>query len=88
MEESSPAQVTITDPNAAAPSALRLAIGTLPQGVVGGAYNGNFSATGGTSPYTWNIASGSFRPGSVWGPGMELSPVLPLARATTHSKLK
>jgi hypothetical protein len=32
---------------------------TLPAGQVGAAYSGNLAVSGGTSPYTWTIASGS-----------------------------
>jgi hypothetical protein len=63
MQESSAAQVVITDPNAAPASALTLSIATLPQGVVGASYSGSFSVSGGTSPYTWNVASGQLPPG-------------------------
>ena len=63
MEVSPPAQVTITDPNSPPPSALTLSIATLPQGVVGASYSGTFSVTGGTSPYTWSVASGQLPPG-------------------------
>jgi hypothetical protein len=63
MEVSAPAQVTITDPNAAPPSALTLSIATLPQGVVGAPYSGTFSVAGGVSPYIWNVASGQLPPG-------------------------
>jgi len=58
MQDSAAAQVTITDPNAPPPSALTLSIATLPQGVVGASYNGSFSVSGGTSPYTWSVVSG------------------------------
>jgi Putative Ig domain len=63
MQESPAAQVIIADPNAPPPSALTLSIATLPQGVVGALYNGSFSVTGGTSPYTWNVVSGQLPPG-------------------------
>jgi hypothetical protein len=36
---------------------------TLPPGVIGTAYNQTVSATGGTAPYTFTIASGSLPPG-------------------------
>lgn len=36
---------------------------TLPNGVVGGAYNQTLSATGGTAPYTWSLASAGLPPG-------------------------
>jgi hypothetical protein len=63
MQESPAAQVTITDPNAPPPSALTLSIATLPQGIVGASYTGTFTVTGGTSPYTWSVASGQLPPG-------------------------
>jgi hypothetical protein len=63
MQASPSVPVTITDPNAGPASALTLSIASLPQGVVGASYNGTFSVTGGTSPYTWSVVSGQLPPG-------------------------
>jgi Putative Ig domain len=38
---------------------------TLPSGAVGTAYSLQFAATGGTSPYTWSVASGSTLPAGL-----------------------
>jgi Putative Ig domain len=42
---------------------LLITSSVLPAGVVGTAYAANMSATGGTPPYVWTIASGSIPPG-------------------------
>ena len=45
----------------------------LPGGIVGRAYSQPFSATGGTSPYTWSIQSGALPPGLTFSSGGVLS---------------
>jgi hypothetical protein len=40
-------------------SALSIATATLPDGIVGSAYSATVSASGGTPPYTWYLASGA-----------------------------
>ena len=45
----------------------------LPGGIVGQAYSQPFSATGGTSPYTWSIQSGALPPGLTISSGGVLS---------------
>jgi Putative Ig domain len=42
---------------------LKIATGGLPQGQQGNAYNEVFSATGGTTPYSWSISAGTPPPG-------------------------
>lgn len=41
------------------PAALAVATTTLPDGVVGSAYNSALSATGGVTPYTWSLVGGA-----------------------------
>jgi len=48
---------------AAAPSALVIATTSLPTGQVGNAYSASLAATGGTSPYTWSLTSGTLPTG-------------------------
>jgi hypothetical protein len=42
---------------------LAIATTSLPSGVINGAYSGTLGAVGGTTPYTWSIASGSLPAG-------------------------
>jgi hypothetical protein len=42
---------------------LQITATTLPNGKVGVAYNGTLSPTGGTPPYSWNVASGNLPSG-------------------------
>ena len=46
-----------------APSRLTLSAATLPTGTVGVAYSSTLSASGGTTPYAWTIASGTLPAG-------------------------
>ncbi len=55
--------VTIT----AAP-ALTITTTTLPGATVGAAYSQSVTATGGTTPYTWSVVSGSLPPGLALSP--------------------
>jgi Putative Ig domain len=49
---------------------LNITTTTLPAGTVGTAYNASFAATGGVSPYTWSVLSGSLPAGlSLSGAG-------------------
>ncbi|MGJ5817783.1 putative Ig domain-containing protein [Paludibaculum fermentans] len=43
--------------------AFTITTASLPNGVVGGAYNQILAATGGTAPYTWSLASAGLPPG-------------------------
>ena len=73
MQESQPVPVTIAadstppPPNSPASPAAALAISTtsLPQAVDSTAYTTTLAASGGTSPYTWSIASGQLPAGLV-----------------------
>jgi hypothetical protein len=47
---------------------LAITTRTLPGGTVGGSYSGSLAAANGTTPYSWELASGSSLP-----PGLELS---------------
>jgi hypothetical protein len=49
---------------------------TLPAGTAGAAYTGTLAAAGGTTPYTWGIASGTIPP------GLTLDPVLGIVTGT------
>jgi hypothetical protein len=69
MQESQAVPVTIAAPNSTPQSPLQISITPLPQGVVGTAYLGGLSASGGTAPYTWSIASGSLPSGLNLAPG-------------------
>ncbi len=42
---------------------LKITIGSLPQGQQGNAYSEVFTATGGTTPYSWSISAGTPPPG-------------------------
>ena len=61
----------VTDSNSQATStaytlkvtALNITTNAVPKGVVGAAYTKNLAATGGTTPYTWTLASGNLPPG-------------------------
>ncbi len=44
-------------------SPLSVSTSTLPQAVINVPYNVTLSATGGTPPYAWNVASGTLNPG-------------------------
>ena len=47
---------------------LQITTSGLPGGVVGNAYSQTLSATGGTPPYTWSVASGALPPGLTLDP--------------------
>jgi hypothetical protein len=56
------AQVTLV-----APVKLSISLGTVPAGTVGLPYSTSLTATGGTAPYSWQIAAGSLPPGLTLG---------------------
>lgn len=57
----------------AAKSALEVSTGNLPSGTVRDSYSASLSASGGTSPYKWSIASGSLPAGLALGSGGGIS---------------
>jgi len=70
-DSSSPAQIaskafSITIA-AAAPAPLQVTTTSLPNGQVGSSYSTSLSATGGTTPYAWSVASGSLPAGVTLG---------------------
>jgi hypothetical protein len=67
MQSSQSVPVTITGASAGPSSALSISIASLPQGLVGSSYTGNFTAVGGASPYTWSVSSGQLPPGLTLG---------------------
>ncbi len=61
------------------PPAVSIVTSTLPSGGLGVAYSFGLTATGGASPYTWSLASGSALP-----PGLSLSSVGALSGAPSQ----
>ncbi len=55
--------ITFIYPGGGGGGAPSVSTSTLPGGTVGQSYTASLSATGGTAPYTWTIASGSLPPG-------------------------
>jgi hypothetical protein len=72
LKSSQAVPVTITGASFGASSALSISIASLPQGIVGASYTGNFTAVGGTAPYTWSVSSGQLPPGLNLAPGTGL----------------
>lgn len=67
--QSATTTVTLTvSTTAVQPSPLTIAVTPLPQGILGTAYTGTLTATGGTAPYTWTLASGQLPPGLSLAP--------------------
>jgi hypothetical protein len=52
---------------AAAVAALQITTSSLPSGQLQVAYSATLAATGGTTPYSWGVVSGSFPPGLTLG---------------------
>lgn len=65
--------VTVTVSILVSPPALGLSTPQLPQGTVGQAYSATLGATGGTTPYTWSVTSGSLPAGIALSPAGTLS---------------
>lgn len=63
MQESIAVPITIAAQNTGSPTPLTISITPLPQAVLGVAYTGTLTATGGTAPYTWSLASGQLPAG-------------------------
>ena len=55
------------------PAALKVTTSSLPAGTVGVAYSQGLSASGGTAPYVWSLASGSLPTGLSLGTGGTIS---------------
>ena len=55
------------------PAALVITTSSLPAGTVGVAYSQGLSASGGTTPYAWSVASGSLPAGLSLGAGGTIS---------------
>jgi uncharacterized delta-60 repeat protein len=54
---------TLTAGTFTCPTDFAVAVGNLPPAVIGTPYTGNFTATGGTAPYTYSLASGTLPAG-------------------------
>src|SRR5580698_2443774 len=63
-DSSKSASATVTV-NPAVQQALQITTGTLSQGQQGSPYSEAFSATGGTTPYSWSISAGTIPPGTA-----------------------
>jgi hypothetical protein len=63
-DSSKSASATVTV-NPAVQQALQITTGTLSQGQQGSPYSEAFSATGGTTPYSWSISVGTIPPGTA-----------------------
>ena len=68
--KSATAAVTIDPQNV---QALQITNGSLPQGQQGELYNADFTATGGTTPYTWSVSAGTLPAGVALNTNGELS---------------
>ena len=60
--KSGTAGVTVAPENK---QSLQITNGALPQGEQGSAYSETFTATGGTTPYSWSVSAGSVPPGTA-----------------------
>ncbi len=69
----------------ATPSALSITTSTLPTGQAGQFYSQLLSATGGTKPYTWSLASGTLPSGLTLNPATGLLSGVPLAAVAAAS---
>ena len=63
MQSSQAVPLIIAPANSGSSSPLTISLTQLPQGVVSAPYTGTLSVSGGTSPYTWSIASGQLPAG-------------------------
>jgi hypothetical protein len=52
---------------------LQITTGGLPQGQKGSAYDETFTATGGTTPYSWSVSAGTLPPGLAMSTGGDVS---------------
>ncbi len=72
-----PASITIVSP-------LTLAGGPQPEGIVGLAYSTSLVAAGGSTPYTWSIATGTLPPGLSISASTGLIAGIPTAKGTSN----
>ena len=63
MQESQAVPVTIAAANTDSSSPVAITVSILPQAVVSTAYSAHLQASGGTTPYSWSITSGSLPAG-------------------------
>jgi uncharacterized repeat protein (TIGR03803 family) len=63
--EGTPSTATANLSIVIAPVSLSITTTSLPGGTVGVSYTANLAATGGTTPYTWSVASGSSLPAGL-----------------------
>ncbi|HTV50533.1 MAG TPA: putative Ig domain-containing protein, partial [Steroidobacteraceae bacterium] len=63
QDSSSPQQSATLTLTLAVVSVVGITTGSLPGGVVGQAYSATLAANGGTTPYTWSVASGTLPAG-------------------------
>ncbi len=70
--KSGTAAVTVAPENK---QSLQITSGTLPQGEQGSSYSETFTATGGTTPYSWSVSAGSVPPGTAMDGNGNLSGV-------------
>lgn len=69
-----------------ATSGLKITTTSLPNGIVGNAYSARVSATGGCTPYKWNVASGALPPGLTLKPSSTTTSVVVAGTPSTAAK--
>jgi hypothetical protein len=62
-DSGNPQQTKTFSTNVSIAAALAITTTSLPNGTIGGAYSATLSASGGTAPYTWSLASGTLPAG-------------------------
>jgi len=67
--------------NSGTQQSVQITTGSLPQGQQGKSYGDQFSATGGTTPYSWKVSSGTLPPGVTMNANGDLAGV-PTAAGT------
>ena len=82
---SAPAMWEFFGTSGGGPSPLAITTTSLPNGTVGQAYSTQLSATGGTSPYSWSISSGSLPVGLSLSPAGVISGTPTAAGAPTFT---
>jgi hypothetical protein len=66
------------------PSALSITTTSLPAGQTGKAYNATLTATGGTSPYSWSVSSGTLPAGLTLDAATGAIAGMPTAASSAH----